>query len=457
MQTSMKAILAVAALSLGVAACANQNSIFRTPSLDGGDSFITDAKQRVVTNNYAAVANGRNNPKRIVCAEPSPDVAQALSTALSGALEADAARSTNIRDAQGNEVNQNQNVSGSAAISASVTEGIAQLGERLATIQLLRDGFFRACEAYSNGAISDTMYSLVVGNIDDVMVALLTTEMAAGAFGRQLAGISTTASAAAGALAEDEAELTAINGRITATRDLITANDKAIGAQRTTVAAADKAVKDAPDDQKATKQMEFDTQNATLQGLLAERSSLDQREAKYVVERNAAEKAFAKSYASALVQPGGGITRGPSDAGVKAIAEIYKQFAQRDSIGSLVAACVASLDRAPNTNGRHSENHDGGEDATVVRPDGSVERLPNSDQYATELTHVCKHLFHPQNGSKSIIVDMFKAKLKHQQTMAKVEHLGAVSKLQTYYNQNCPAGGTQAAWCPALEEILNDT
>ncbi len=70
-----------------VSACgANQKSIFRKVDLENDESVITDAKQRIVTN-VKVKGNqpflGRINPSRIVCTEPSPDVAQAVSTAIS--------------------------------------------------------------------------------------------------------------------------------------------------------------------------------------------------------------------------------------------------------------------------------------------------------------------------------------------------------------------------------------
>jgi myosin heavy subunit len=80
-----------------------------------------------------------------------------------------------------------------AAITSATAESLAQLGERLATIQLLRDGLFRACEAYANGALSDMSYAILLSRYDDTMVTLLSSELAAGAFGRSLAALSSEA------------------------------------------------------------------------------------------------------------------------------------------------------------------------------------------------------------------------------------------------------------------------
>ncbi len=139
-RTSVIVVLAICAL--GLASCARLNSIFRTSDLSGTSAVFTDAKQRAVTSTEVsrAIFQGHVDPARVLCAEPSPDVAQAISESLSASLQA-AGR-------------------GAAAFSQASAESIAQLGERLATIQLLRDKFYRACEAYANGAISATSYTI---------------------------------------------------------------------------------------------------------------------------------------------------------------------------------------------------------------------------------------------------------------------------------------------------------
>ncbi len=55
---------------------------------------------------------------------------------------------------------------GSAEVASSFTsaEQAALIGARDSTIQLLRDGLYRACEAYMNGALGDFGYGLVLVN-----------------------------------------------------------------------------------------------------------------------------------------------------------------------------------------------------------------------------------------------------------------------------------------------------
>src|SRR4051794_18905124 len=176
----------------------------------GGESLITDAKQRAIINTKANVGVGdirydgegeaigatddqvvKNHPHRIICAEPSPDVAQAISAAFTAAAQVD--------------TNAGQS-SGSGSIGSSYAASIAQLGERLATVQLLRDKMYRACEAYQNGAISDTSYTLMLARFDKTMASMLASEIAAGAFGRNLATLGGSASTGG----VDPAKLTAV-------------------------------------------------------------------------------------------------------------------------------------------------------------------------------------------------------------------------------------------------------
>jgi hypothetical protein len=132
--------------------------IFKPFDADKG-SLSMDARQRTI------VSVERGTPPdthRIICAEPSPD---ALATiAASGGLSG--------------------GVSGIPAVPGSVdlatsfsnAEQAAFIGARNSTIQLLRDGLYRACEAYMNGALGDFGYGLVLVNYGKVMVSLITAE-----------------------------------------------------------------------------------------------------------------------------------------------------------------------------------------------------------------------------------------------------------------------------------------
>lgn len=166
----------------------------RPVSLMGASAIVTNADQRAIieVQQIPDSKPGRVRPVYLHCAEPSPDIAIAIS--------------------KGFNLGTSVSVSGlpqgvepklALAISRANAEAVAQLTERLATIQLLRDGLYRACEAYANGAISDTIYAIMLSRIDKMMVTMLIGELTAGAFGRRLAVLGTEAELSPSALSDD--------------------------------------------------------------------------------------------------------------------------------------------------------------------------------------------------------------------------------------------------------------
>lgn len=306
--------------------CARMNSVYREENLGrSGDSLITDAKQRVVLNlpaetmspnpdeRTAAIRTwedyGKLQPRRIVCTEPSPDVAEAISSALSTAMSG----------AWGNTT-----VSGEAAFAMS--SSIAQLGERLASIQLIRDKMFRTCEAYNNGAVSDTTYTLLMSQLDRAMVTLLSAEVAGGAFGRELAAISGGAAADDGPAAsaqEIAAQEAVVNQRIT---ELSTA-EKAYGDA--------KLKKDPVATAPELKQLS-DAVDSRREALTQARLLLHQMKT----------GVGARAWGTAAT-PGG--IRGRSDLAAKdpsaSVAAIQKEFMTADDASMLLAACITAMDR----------------------------------------------------------------------------------------------------------------
>ena len=181
-------------LVLAVSACANKESGTHVSAhtLGNKDVLLTSADLR------ATIASSDPERGSVVCAEPSPDLAKAVEASFGGSGSVS--------------VDVPAQVSGSAAVSIARAraEAAAQLGERLATIQLLRDGLYRACEAYANGAINELFYALLLGRYDDTMVTMLAGELAAGNFGRQLATIGGDANANANAETTFDRALTRI-------------------------------------------------------------------------------------------------------------------------------------------------------------------------------------------------------------------------------------------------------
>lgn len=126
------------------------SAIFNRFDAMGGNSVTMDARQRAI------VILENQTGKKIACAEPSPDALSALGASLSAS-----------GDYKG-EV--------SAKLSSAISESVKGLGLRSNTIQLLRDGLYRACEAYANGALSEFEYGLTAAKYGDVMVTLLAIE-----------------------------------------------------------------------------------------------------------------------------------------------------------------------------------------------------------------------------------------------------------------------------------------
>ncbi|HVZ00975.1 MAG TPA: hypothetical protein VHA35_15825 [Dongiaceae bacterium] len=149
----------IAAVTMGL--CAG----FVLAGCAAAPSPATDARPRVIAARQpeAAANAGAAASPAVVCAEPHPDAANALAGSFDGG----------------------PTIFGRAAgpISADQAEGMAQLAERTASIQLLRDQMHRACEAYAGGAIGAADYALLMDGIARTMVTLILSETAAGAFG----------------------------------------------------------------------------------------------------------------------------------------------------------------------------------------------------------------------------------------------------------------------------------
>ena len=141
----------LAVLALMATGCSS--TIHEVASVDGIETLSIDAKQRLVlVNEYGG--------KRIACAEPSPDAIVARAAALSGKVSV-----------------QNQ---GSAGLGAASNEVAGSIGLRTQTIQVLRDGYYRLCEAYMNQAIDAKEYSAVLNHIDGVIAVVMAIDVLGG-------------------------------------------------------------------------------------------------------------------------------------------------------------------------------------------------------------------------------------------------------------------------------------
>jgi hypothetical protein len=142
------AFLCISSLLALLLATACSPHIHDTFDVDSDTGATLDAQQRVIL----VTRHGGDGTQRIVCAEPSPDTMSAIAAAA--------------RAAGGNgEVQAN--------LSYAVSQSAASIGIRTPTIQLLRDGLYRACEGYLNGVLDKTAYEIILRNYDRIMVALL--------------------------------------------------------------------------------------------------------------------------------------------------------------------------------------------------------------------------------------------------------------------------------------------
>ena len=151
-------IASLLAASTTIAACSA--TIHKTSKLGDYSVLSIDAKQRLVI-----VGNRPNGAGTAICAEPSPD-----------ALAASAAQ---------------------AALGQS--NSAASLGVRTQTIQLLRDGYYRICEGYLNGAITQDEYRSVIKGIDIFMITLVAIQSVGGAIVGPNVTLNSKANSATGA------------------------------------------------------------------------------------------------------------------------------------------------------------------------------------------------------------------------------------------------------------------
>ena len=108
---------------------------------------------------------------QIICTEPSPDVAKALSTA-----------------AQLTGSGGNGTATGSFGAGGASAEAALALAGRSTALLGLRDGLFRACEAYANGVIGADAYALVLSRYGQLMTTLFLGQDVTGAAGTEAGG-----------------------------------------------------------------------------------------------------------------------------------------------------------------------------------------------------------------------------------------------------------------------------
>jgi len=124
---------------------------------------FTTADVRIITQRYRP-----GSPNPIICTEPSPDVAKALSAA-----------------AQASGSGGNGATTGSFGAGAASAEAAFALAGRSTALLGLRDGLYRACEAYANGVIGADAYALVLSRYGQLMTTLFLGQDVTGATGTE--------------------------------------------------------------------------------------------------------------------------------------------------------------------------------------------------------------------------------------------------------------------------------
>ena len=147
--------MVLAAVGLSVAGCQG-GTIYRKDTLGEINVLSVDARQRLVL-------QGNVGSDRVVCTEPSPDAisAQAVQLAASAAI-------TN----GGNQAN--------AQLASGFSESVASIAMRTQTIQMLRDGYFRLCEARLNNLISKEEYRTTIAFVDEFIATVAAIEAIGG-------------------------------------------------------------------------------------------------------------------------------------------------------------------------------------------------------------------------------------------------------------------------------------
>lgn len=133
-----------------------------------GKALVADYRLATVQQNPKDIIQNRRNP--IVCAEPSPDVARAFSSALSLSLSKASDQALSAGDSKSRDLN--------AALQYQTSQAVAQLGKRYATVQILRDILHSQCVQYANGTMSEATWASLQSQFNSLVVTLLAVEMA---------------------------------------------------------------------------------------------------------------------------------------------------------------------------------------------------------------------------------------------------------------------------------------
>lgn len=268
--------IALLAASIALHGCATTTS--QSIASNEGSIVTTTANERALGAGSAhpsTEGSGRIEPKQALCEEPSPDVATAVSNAVSAALEASVAKEGVGKGGV------------DTTLGRSATESIARLGSRLATIQLLRDELSDLCRAYANGAVSRSTYALRLSGLDEKVTTLLGSEASAVTLSR--ASLSIDGVGAAGTLPVSEKKRNAAEGNLRdAAAAVTTAGSVLRDLTKRRAVASEQSDKDRLDGELVEAQGQLVAKLSALQDRALERLAFDARGASLLGSSGAA-------------------------------------------------------------------------------------------------------------------------------------------------------------------------
>jgi hypothetical protein len=160
----------VLSLALGVAllflaSCSTFTSPKELPVIEDklGENFGTLA----VTAERRIIIFGRHKDDKkpkLVCAEPSPDVAESLASSLKVVAEASVKKG-------GTETNAG------LEISKSLATAISSIFARSQGVQFFRDNMYALCQAYLNGVVTPELFNTNYEKITNLSFALIAQEL----------------------------------------------------------------------------------------------------------------------------------------------------------------------------------------------------------------------------------------------------------------------------------------
>jgi hypothetical protein len=143
---------------LALVGCNPPGVIHRTSTLGDVHILAVDANQRLV------IQGTTTDGDKVVCAEPSPDTVAAHAAEL--------AANASLQLKSGDQA--------SSSLAAGYSQSVASIALRTQTIQVLRDGYFRLCEARLNNLIEKQDYQIIIAFIDEFIATVAAIEAIGG-------------------------------------------------------------------------------------------------------------------------------------------------------------------------------------------------------------------------------------------------------------------------------------